>query len=181
MSNLAWLHFLLSFTKSYHCQWPWAYFKVTALCSVYAPIQLSWNFALAEHISKMYSNHNQHTAWMVSDMTHAQNFTDADRRKTRDSPLCIFCSQEEETLAIWSWDVPNHSLSGIMFKFSSKRNVSIAQIYNFQKIVLYLVSHRICSQIKVLDLTVLLSKFYVYFTHVSDKKLHLILMLSSES
>ena len=144
MSNLAWLHFLLSFTKSYHCQWPWAYFKVTALCSVYAPIQLSWNFALEEHISKMYSNHNQHTAWMVSDMTHAQNFTDADRRKTRDSPLCIFCSQEEETLAIWSWDVPNHSLSGIIFKLSPKKKcVKCSHLDNSEKLTIFGVSQNL--------------------------------------
>ena len=49
MSNFAWWYYTLTFTCSLHFQWPWHYFKVTAVSksfnkNFYVLIQLSWNF-----------------------------------------------------------------------------------------------------------------------------------------
>ena len=49
MSEFAWWYYTLSFTSSLHFQWPWHYFKVTAVSSIfdwifYVLIQLSCNF-----------------------------------------------------------------------------------------------------------------------------------------
>ena len=49
MSNFACWQYLLSFTYSYHFQWPWQYFKATKASNsfnwkLYVLIRLSWNF-----------------------------------------------------------------------------------------------------------------------------------------
>ena len=50
MSNHVWWYNTFSFTCSLHFQWPWHYFKATAVSNslnwkFYVLIQLSWNFA----------------------------------------------------------------------------------------------------------------------------------------
>ena len=49
MSNSAWWYYSSSFTCSFHSQWPWPHFKVTAVSNrlnwkFYVLISLSWNF-----------------------------------------------------------------------------------------------------------------------------------------
>ena len=49
MCNFAWWYCTLSFTCSLHFQWPWHYFKVTAVSNnlnwkFYVIVRLSWNF-----------------------------------------------------------------------------------------------------------------------------------------
>ena len=49
MSDFAWWYYTLGFTCSLYFQWPWHYFKVTAVSDsfnrkFYVPIRLSWNF-----------------------------------------------------------------------------------------------------------------------------------------
>ena len=79
MSNFAWRYYTLSFTCSLHFQWPWGYFKVTAMSHTfnwkcYVLIRLSWNMVAllsTSHKSWLYhyfllSHRFMGANWLVS-------------------------------------------------------------------------------------------------------------------